>query len=111
MGADPALFADSFRITEDLDLDEKIFDPIGGREYPFSGILDGDGHAIENLVIRGNDDEFVGLFGWVGSRGEVTGVQLERSFSSGYQSVGGLVGYNVDRSRDRTQSRRWVWWA
>lgn len=94
MSTDPALFADFFLVTEDIDLAEQIFDPIGDEEHPFAGTFEGDGHTIEHLVIRRSDDEFVGLFGWVAPEGHVRGIDLERADVRGEISVGSLVGYN-----------------
>jgi|GEM_PF-2812800 len=42
--------------------DDRGFDPISGRFPGFTGSLDGQGHAIENLTINRTDEDGVGLF-------------------------------------------------
>lgn len=67
-----------FRLTRDLDLNHYEWTPIGrywvsyGHDYynPFSGVFDGNGHAIRNLHINITDsnDDFcrsAGLFGCI----------------------------------------------
>lgn len=45
-------------------------------DTPFSGVFDGDGHSISNLVIRGHSGEGLGLFAFVGQTGVVRNVRL-----------------------------------
>lgn len=59
-----------FKQTTDLDfVDSQVFPngftPIGnyGRNRPFSGTYDGDGHSISKLYVSGNDD--AGMFGYI----------------------------------------------
>ena len=44
----------------------------------FGGILEGNGHKITNLMIR-RDTEYVGLFGYISSEGEVRNLGLENA--------------------------------
>ena len=40
-----------YRLTRDIDMEGKIWNPVGNGESPFTGILDGNGFKISNLVI------------------------------------------------------------
>lgn len=55
-----------FVLTEDLDLNNYPWTPIGNETYAFQGNFDGDSHIIKNLNV--NDDSFVysALFGNIG---------------------------------------------
>lgn len=98
-----------FILTADIDLDpnlpgRKVFEKAviasgttspSGRFIgtPFTGVFDGNGHAILNLVIKGGDN--LGLFGRLESGAEVrdVGVVNVNIIGSG-DYVGGLVGEN-----------------
>ena len=58
--------AGDYVLTEDIDLSDLEFTPIGNNTEPFTGTFDGDGHIISNLDISVEDSEessFTGLFG------------------------------------------------
>ena len=40
-----------YRLTRDIDMEGKIWNPVGNGESPFTGILDGNGFKISNLVM------------------------------------------------------------
>jgi len=80
------------RLTNDLDL---------GNEPNFyvpylAGEFDGNGHKIRNLNCRFDSVSQVGLFGYVGSGGEVSKVGAENInvTATNAEQVGGLVGHN-----------------
>lgn len=55
-------------LTSDLDLSGEAWTPIGTKEEPFTGTLDGDGHTISGLRIEedsftGTGSQFYGIFG------------------------------------------------
>jgi len=79
-----------FRLTKDLDL--------GGEPnfyIPYlAGEFDGNGHKISNLSSSFDFISQVGLFGYIASRGAVTGVSAENVNITGGMFVGGLVGEN-----------------
>lgn len=109
IGADPVLLDKHFILTNDI-----VFDPnnnpshtfpkaliapdvdeiIGGFQGTvFSGVLDGDGHVVKNLIIDGV--YCCGLFGKSGEVAEIKNVRLENIFISGSNEIiGGLIGYN-----------------
>ena len=70
------------------------------RRNPFHAIFEGNGHTIANLFVQSEDALFAGLFGYAGydsvtdsysiiRRVGMIGVEL-----SGYNYIGGLVGWN-----------------
>ena len=73
------------------------FLPIGQDGAAFTGILDGDGHAIKQLVVNRPSTNFVGLLGSVGPGGIVRNIALSNTSISGSEDVGGLAGWNAGK--------------
>jgi hypothetical protein len=77
-----------------------IGDPSSGFFPPFNGSFEGNGYNITGLAIDrysegvGQGETHVGLFGFVGTGGEVTEVSVLEANISGTSAVGGLVGAN-----------------
>ncbi|SFX49705.1 MBG domain-containing protein [Azotobacter vinelandii] len=73
------------------------FNPIGDIGTTFTGTFDGNGHIISDLTLNRSDSEnYIGLFGYVGSSGSIANVGLEDgSVSGGYYYIGSLAGYNA----------------
>jgi len=109
LGETPEDYDKHFILTEDVDLDPNL---IGGRIFDrapvapsaemadphedfqgiaFSGVFDGDSHAISNLVIRGVSH--LGLFGLISGRVRNVEVADVRITGSGY-NIGPLAGSN-----------------
>lgn len=66
---------------------------IGGFQgLAFTGSFDGDGYVINDLTINGSGQDFLGLFGLIGSTGRVINLGLENVFIDGRDFVGGLCG-------------------
>jgi hypothetical protein len=89
-----------YRLVADIDASETKdwnggdgFAPIG-ECASFHGTLDGGGHAIRNLFVKRVGEDWVGLFGSLGSQGEIRNVTLVDVRVSGKEDVGGLVGSN-----------------
>jgi len=60
----------------------------------FKGAFDGNGHAVSNLTITGMS--YLGLFGQVGPEGQVKGLGVEDvNITGSYTTIGGLVGDNL----------------
>ncbi|MBN1361352.1 MAG: hypothetical protein JW993_12210 [Sedimentisphaerales bacterium] len=111
LGETPEDYDKDFILTADIDLDpnlpgRKVFDRAviaPDAEFDestltyhgtFTGSLDGQGHVIRNLTIRGL--YVVGLFGAVASSGRVCNLGLEAVNVYGTEEcVGGLVGFNL----------------
>lgn len=97
-----------FILVNDIDLDpnlpgNRVFGnsviSIYGDETYFSGVFDGNGHAIRNLVIGDADvgaDSYLALFGYV-SHGRIQNLRLENLTILGFNynnHIAGLVAYN-----------------
>ena len=53
-----------FELESDVDLNSIEWEPIGSDDsHPFSGVFDGNGHAITNMKVEGGFKGRVGLFG------------------------------------------------
>ena len=93
IGQNPRLMKCHFKLTHELDLAGFHFYPIGGPDYPYAGVFDGDGHTISRLAITGTN--LVGLFGQLEPGAEVRdlGVVDVNVVASGYYTAG-LVGEN-----------------
>ena len=102
LGADPNYYDKHFILLNDVNLTGHTFNKavispdtnpsgISFEGTPFTGVFDSGSHKITGLVIDGND--YVGLFGVVGSGGQINDLGVECSVS-GDLSVGGLVGWN-----------------
>ncbi|MDR3321544.1 MAG: hypothetical protein LBS93_03775, partial [Synergistaceae bacterium] len=98
-----------FRLTKDIDLAGKYWDPIGSYYYsPFSGTFDGEGHMISNMTTIHqwrteetretrsrvfNRMSHCGLFAVI-KGGTVKNVSLVGINVLGYEFLGGLAGVN-----------------
>lgn len=106
IGDDPNLLSMSFILVEDLDLDPnlpggRVFDRavIASGDLAFTGVFNGNDHAIRNLYIIGESN--LGLFGYVDGNGEVVALGLlEAAVRGSGGSVGGLVGDNGGQITD-----------
>ena len=93
-----------FKLMADIDLsgftyDRAVIAPdVGGDGYTFpgasfTGVFDGNGHAVLNLTITGKS--YLGLFGQVGPGGQVKNLGMVNVDMTGsYYAIGGLVGDN-----------------
>lgn len=76
------------------------FKPIGTASYnpdttSFRGIFDGNGHTITGLVVNRPSTYDIGLFGRVGTDGQVRNLGMVGGAFTGDYEVGSLVGANV----------------
>jgi hypothetical protein len=101
LGENPEDYDMHFILTADIDLDpnlpgRKVFAKAviaPGRNVPFSGIFDGNGHTISHLTIEGRND--LGLFGELSANAKISNLGLEGVDVRGTDAhVGGLVGYS-----------------
>ena len=60
----------------------------------FTGTLDGQGYEISDLFINRPDENYIGLFGEVSVGGIVQNIGVTSITITGYNYVGGLVGYS-----------------
>ncbi len=66
------------------------------KDYPFTGVFDGNDHSLSNFTYTSTEPNFIGLFGYVGSTGRVKNLGMEdvNIVASAGSCIGGLVGYN-----------------
>ena len=72
------------------------FVPVGTESNRFNGTLNGNNHTVTGLFINRSGTTYVGLFGFLGSRGLVKNLGLAGSNITGNQMVGGLAGLNFE---------------
>jgi len=81
-------------LTDDIDLTGKEWTPIGDYDNRYTGTFDGGNHTITGLTVTGSD-QYVGLFGHIGSGGTVKDVTLEEvkiESNNDMSAVGGVAG-------------------
>jgi len=94
IGNDPAYpLNGEYELTQDIDATGQNFTPIGTSTTPFVGKFDGKGYKIIglNIYVGGN---YIGLFSYIGTGGEVSNLGIENASVYGVNIVGGLVGRN-----------------
>lgn len=85
----------------DIDLsDVQNWTPIGDKENPFTGKLNGNGYTICNLNIDRTNDTNVGLFGRTASTSEITNLKLQNVAVNGRIYTAAVVGYNQGVIKD-----------
>ncbi len=101
-----ACFGNTLILTQDIDCSEsaswdnqKGFDPLGWFESasfasPFTGTFDGQGYTISHLFIDRPMQDYVGLFGYVGSGAQIQRLALFNATITGNRYVGALAGWN-----------------
>ena len=100
--AAPEDWASHFRLVTDIDFAGEAVLPIAPnvagsyifQGTPFSGVFDGGGHVLRNIVVNLPDDSHVGLFGFVASGGVLMDLGVEQVTTTGNEFVGGLAGMN-----------------
>ena len=84
----------NFILIADPNLAGVPLTPVGNSSIRFTGVLDGQGHVIRNAVINQPGSDYVGLFGYLGSGGQIKNLGVEDVDITGLYYVGGLVGGN-----------------
>jgi len=93
-----------FALMADLDMaviDPNIILPIGMYLIPFIGIFEGNSHMISNFVYENENEDYVGLFGYVGpmfselkeDEAVIRNLHMVHSNIHGRNSVGGIAGH------------------
>ena len=83
-------------LTADIVCTDNTWTPIGDNIHEYNGRFDGCGHTITGLSNAGaySTQQYVGLFGYVGSPGEVMEVILVDVALHGGSYMGSIAGYN-----------------
>ena len=92
--ATPDDWGSSFILTADVNLAGVTLTPVGNSSTQFTGVFDGNDNIISNAVINQPGSDYIGLFGYVGSDGQILNLGVENVNITGADYVGGLVGYN-----------------
>lgn len=71
--------------------------PIGNESIVYSGIFNGQGHTISNLVLE-SDEKYVGLFAQ--NNGHILNLKVSGNITSGGDYIGGIVGANYSKLSD-----------
>lgn len=74
--------------------DGKLWEPIGNIDNPFTGSFYGNSHKIIGLHIDRDNENYIGLFGYIGESAEIFDLGMDDVNISGNQYIGSLVGYN-----------------
>jgi len=90
----PADWASHFVLTGDLDLDGVLLSPVGSDTNKFTGVFDGNDYVIRNADVNAPHRNYVGLFGCLGTDGQIKNLGVEDISAIGRYWVGGLVGWN-----------------
>lgn len=85
-----------FKLTNDIDLNDQAWTPIGSNSYSFQGNFDGDNHTISNIYVSAEiTPVYVGLFGYCYFSTDVTiknlGISVSKLGITG-AFAGGLAG-------------------
>ena len=107
-GASSATDCTGYELVKDLDFEDDTdtgydvawtvgaggagWPPIGDATTPFSGSFDGGEYVIRNLFINRSDEDYVGMFGYLGLESEVKNLGVVGLNISGHDIVGGIAG-------------------
>jgi hypothetical protein len=83
-----------FILTADVNPVGVTLTPVGNESTQFTGVFDGNSHTISNLTITASTQDYIGLFGYVGSGGQIRNLGVEDVNITGRNYVGSLVGVN-----------------
>jgi len=81
------------KLGNDIHLNNAEWIPIGTKAKPFNGTFDGNNHIISGVYIK-DSNTCQGLFGYIGSSGEIKNLKIKDSCIEGDNYVGGLAGIN-----------------
>lgn len=80
-------------LTNDIDLNNQPWTPMGDYDNEYTGNFDGQDHKVTGLFINAAAAR-QGLFGIIGESGLVTNLTVDGTVSSSMTFVGGIVGWN-----------------
>lgn len=83
---------DKIVLSDDIDMSNVNWTPMGTSEHPFAMTFDGNGKTISNLNIQQSSAACVGLFGKLVTPGKIEGLTLKNVSVKGQNQVGAIVG-------------------
>jgi hypothetical protein len=92
LSIDPNNWNKFFILTADVNLAGITLMPVGNSGKSFTGVFEGNGHIIRNVVINQPGSDYIGLFGRI--EGQIRNLGVENVNITGWHNVGGLVGNN-----------------
>ncbi len=95
VAADTTYEGEYFILTNDVDLGDENFTPVGQTAHYFKGIFDGGGNSVD-IFISNTDTTYQALFGYINSA-TIKNIDVTGSIS-GYKSCAGIVGYAYNSS-------------
>jgi len=85
----------NYVLINDIDCSGFNFSSVGSiKSTEFTGVLDGQGHVVENLEITEEFSFDVGLIGYLDEGGEIRDIGVVNANISGEHGVGALAGVN-----------------
>lgn len=105
-GAELAWFADKVNaeggalnaeLSNDIELGNFDWTPIGGSSKKYSGVFNGAGHSVTEIYIDGTNT-YQGLFGYLNDA-SISGIIVSGTVCGSKQYVGGLAGYVAGTSK------------
>ena len=101
----PSNYCKGYELLNDLDFAGSRFtagsgwDSIGDNDGTFHATFEGNGHTISNLTINTASEEFLGLFGRIGSNAHISNITFNRANITGipvpgedFDRIGALAG-------------------
>ena len=82
----------SYKLGNDIDMAGKKHYMIGNFDKRYSGIFDGDGYTIENIIVNAPKLQYAGIFGY--AKKTITNIKVKNASITGYTDVGGVLGYS-----------------
>lgn len=85
-------YVDKIVLSDDIDMSNVNWTPMGTSEHPFAMTFDGNGKTISNLNIQQSSAACVGLFGKLLTPGKIEGLTLKNVSVKGQSQVGAIAG-------------------
>jgi hypothetical protein len=92
--ATPSDWDKYFVLRTDINFGELVLTPVGNTSTNFTGFFDGNHRIIGNARIKQAND-YIGVFGYVGTGGQIRNLGIEKVNITGQGYVGGLAGKNT----------------
>ncbi|MCR5791979.1 MAG: leucine-rich repeat protein [Lachnospiraceae bacterium] len=90
-----------FSLKADIDMSGITnWTPIGTKEQPFTGTIDGNGHTIKGLKIQRPNTNYVGLFGVCGETAVIKKLNITEGAVNGRHYTGMVCGYSYGEISD-----------
>ncbi len=102
--ATPPDWGSHFVLTADIDLNDVPITPVGNDPNWFTGVFDGNDYVIRNVDVNMPGSDYVGLFGYLGTDGQIRNLGVEDVSIVGGNLVGGLVGFSYFASISNCRS-------